>query len=157
MKKFIYSLFFSIFFSQICYANYSIINAAAENYNYTHKHQPNSNASKTYVSCNIKEKIDLYSNEITGRGIKESIFNFSFDTNKQVFYKGENLEKVFLFDDDRIIFMTLDNKQTPALIRFNIIHRKTGAYESYYVEHWNDKNYTGKGLGTCIKATKNKF
>lgn len=164
------SLLLLLFIASPLYAQaMDFLHAVATDYGYKHKYIPNSNSKKTHISCSVKEKNNIFSNELTSSGINNFIFDFAIDTNKQIFYGNKQLEnKVYLFDDDRIIFMTDEFKNRGTnkeygKIRYNIINRKTGSYESFYLERWYSLSkgdfivMEGKGLGSCEVATTNKF
>ena len=143
------------------------LHACATKYNYKHTQILNSTAPKTYISCSIKEKLNIFTNEITSKGIEETVFRFAINKDKQVYYNGENKDGVALFDDNQIIFLTRDFEKRGDIdylkVRYNIINRKTGVYESYFLEGWTSLNrtkpnvYEGKGTGNCIIETENKF
>lgn len=143
------------------------LHSLAKDYNYKHQQILNSNSPKTYISCQIIEQQRMFSNNLN-EGAERFVFSFAIDKNKQVYYNDKNIECVSLFNDDWIIFLTQDhlikgNIKDYNKIRHNKINRKTGVYESYYLEGWTPPNRSkpivieGKGVGTCSTSSTNKF
>ena len=133
----------------------------SKKYNYKHKFMPESKAHLSTIACSITEVMnDVYGLNVPDMAISSGWLYFSYNKDNQIYYEGEDIKDVYVFNDDIIEFTSessrRENYKYPYKFRYNRIDRKNGVYTSrWFLRYeWDSRKYEGKGYGYCYNLDR---